>query len=140
MRPIPMSRIWAAVAVVGLSALYLVLSTLLSSGFAYVPVCDLRDGSAVGRIKMHGQVKAGSTQYDPGLLTLFFVMSDKQGEMIDVQFKGIKPNAFRDDAQVMIEGYYDASQDLVMAESLFAKCPSRYDDAQVAVQGAAVGL
>lgn len=129
MKAIPQRRVWMAAGVVSASALYLIITTLTSSGFAELPVRDVRSQSTLGRIKMNGAVVPGSAVYDARELTLRFTMADEQGDEIDVLFRGVKPNAFRDDAQVMIEGFYDAQADLVEAESLLAKCPSRYEEA-----------
>ncbi len=128
MKPVPQRRVWIAAGVVSASALYLVISTLSSSGFAELPVSAVRGQPSVGHVKMSGQVVPDSAVYDARALSLQFTMSDEQGETITVLFRGVKPNAFRDHAQVMIEGRYDPDRDLVEADSLLAKCPSRYQE------------
>ena len=48
-----------------------------------------------------------------------------------VSYKGVIPDAFMDDASVIVEGTYDIEHKQFMATKLMAKCPSRYDGMDV---------
>lgn len=121
-------RLWLAGGLVAASALYLVISSLNAAGMAELPIRAVREQGMVSRVKLNGVVEPASTRYDETRMELRFTMADEQGERIEVLFAGIKPNAFRDGGQVMIEGYYDAGHDLLRAETLMAKCPSKYEN------------
>ena len=47
---------------------------------------------------------------------------------IKVEYKGIVPDAFQEDVEVIVEGTYDEVNKKFVANSLLAKCPSRYED------------
>jgi len=127
MKPVSQAKFWIAGLLVAFSALYLVVSSLRGAGMSEVPISEVRGQSVAGRVKMSGRVLADSTTYDATHMRLQFIMTDDSGSSIGIVFQGIKPNAFRDGGQVMIEGYYDAKRGVVNAETLMAKCPSKYD-------------
>jgi len=127
MKPISPLRLWIAGGLVVASAFYLVVSSLSAAGMSELPIRTVREQGLVNRVKLNGVVEPASTRYDETRMELRFTMADEQGEHIEVLFAGIKPNAFRDGGQVMIEGYYDAGKDVLRAETLMAKCPSKYE-------------
>jgi cytochrome c-type biogenesis protein CcmE len=128
MTPISPLRMWIAGGLVVASALYLVVSSLSAAGMSELPIRAVREQGMVSRVKLNGVVEPASTRYDEQRMELRFTMTDEQGERLEVLFAGIKPNAFRDGGQVMVEGYYDAGSDLLRAETLMAKCPSKYEN------------
>ena len=46
---------------------------------------------------------------------------------IKVEYKGIVPDAFQEEVEVIVEGTYDEVNKKFVANSLLAKCPSRYE-------------
>ena len=74
---------------------------------------------------MGGLVKSGSINITPhNQLECSFSL--QQGEHnVDVFFSGIRPDMFKDEAEVIIEGnYYDGK---FSADQLQTKCASRYE-------------
>ena len=77
------------------------------------------------RVKMGGLVKTGSINISPNN-QLECIFSLQQGEHnVDVLFSGIRPDMFKDEAEVIIEGKYIAGK--FSADQLQTKCASRYE-------------
>ena len=83
-------------------------------------------------MKVHGWVEAGSI--DEKIVdqetTRTFVLEHK-GKRILVRNKGPKPDSFRDKSEVVAEGKIveENGQPVLIADSLMAKCPSKYEGA-----------
>ena len=119
-----------AVGVVVLGA----LAYLLTSGFAGYSLHDAEVSEIVNNpakfqgkgIKVSGTVMSGSVS--KAQLDLVFDMKDKNNDnFIKVEYKGIVPDAFQEDVEVIVEGTYDEVNKKFVANSLLAKCPSRYE-------------
>jgi len=77
------------------------------------------------RIRMAGNVKPGSIEKgDSQLFTRFKIAQDSQ--YVTVEYKGITPDMFKDEAEVIVEGTYTESG-VFRADNLMAKCASRYE-------------
>ena len=46
---------------------------------------------------------------------------------VNVYYKGVKPDSFKADVQVILEGKYNKAENLFKATTLLVKCPSRYE-------------
>jgi cytochrome c-type biogenesis protein CcmE len=123
-------------------AFMLVVATQKSDGgFAYyVTVKEYTEkGQPKGRFRVNGKVAPGTIQRLPGGRQVTFTITDKDGSgALPVDFAGIIPDTFVDDADVVVEG--DRRPDGVFAATtLLAKCPSKYEAAdgrQQVAQGA----
>lgn len=110
----------------------LVYTALKQSSVYYMTVPELKSKgeSVVGQgIRASGQVKDGSINYDSAKLVLNFDVFEKDNpsEIIHVSYNGIKPDSFKADVQVILEGKYDPKANLMKATTLLVKCPSRYE-------------
>ena len=77
------------------------------------------------RIRLGGLVKPGSINISPDN-QLECNFSLQQGEHnVDVLFSGIRPDMFKDEAEVFIEGNYIRGK--FSADQLQTKCASRYE-------------
>lgn len=123
------------VALVLLSAVgYLVYSGLQTNVY-YQTVGELRgsDTAAAGRpVRVAGLVDEGSIVRQEGGSVLRFSMSDDSGS-IPVVYKGAVPDIFQPGIEVVIEGKYAPGGEFT-ADTLLAKCPSKFDTAQAEPQ------
>jgi len=113
------------VAVVG----YLILTGVKQTGMQYMTVTELarldRAPKAEG-FRLDGTVAPGSVVYDQRTPRLQFKMTDGK-ENIAVIYEGLKPDAFADGREVVVEGAYRHSDRALHASKLVTKCPSKYE-------------
>ncbi len=114
------------------------LAYLLGSGFASYSLHDAEVSEIISNpskyqdkgIKVSGIVIEGSILKSQ--LDLAFNMKDRNNDdFIKVEYKGITPDAFQENVEVIVEGVYDEENKKLIASSLLAKCPSRYDGMDV---------
>ncbi len=85
-------------------------------------------------VRINGKVVAGSvtddTKQKGGVPTVRFVLGDSAGVTIPVVYTGTEiPDAFGDDADVVVEGEV-SSQGEMEARKLLVKCPAKYEAAE----------
>lgn len=118
----------AAAAAVG----YLIYTATIGTSYYYFTVGELvaKGPAAYGeQVKVSGKVAPGSPQYaDGGLLTF---TAQGQGKTIKVVHDGVVPDIFKDDVEVVVTGQY-GSDNVLVADELLAKCPSKFESAPVA--------
>jgi cytochrome c-type biogenesis protein CcmE len=134
---------------------YLIASSFQSSTQYFLTVDELKaKGAAVsGReIRISGAVIGDTIQYDSNTLTLRFIIAntpgdqkeiDKQGGLaqvlhvavtdpkasrLQVEYKGVKPDLLRNEAQAIMTGKM-GEDGVFHAEELLLKCPTKYEDA-----------
>ncbi len=76
-------------------------------------------------VKVTGTVKKGSVVKDMDKVE--FIITEGNEE-IRVLYKGILPDAFSEDNEVIAEGKFDRNNMVVRAHTLMTKCPSRYEN------------
>jgi cytochrome c-type biogenesis protein CcmE len=97
----------------------------------YLNVDELlaRGASAYGEnVRVSGWVLPDSVEKDPATNTLRFVVADRNtttGSSMPVVYTGVVPDAFKADANVVLEGKL-ATNGAFEANNLLVKCPSRY--------------
>lgn len=125
----------AGFTVIVLCLLYLVVSGFQKTAMYYFTVTELeaREAEFVGkRIKLAGKVVPGSIQKQPGRRIEFQIWEPLKGaenafsEKRTVRYKGIVPDTFRDESDVVLEGK-PGENGVFHAETLLAKCPSKYE-------------
>ena len=129
-------KIGIAATVIVLAILYLGFTGFQKSMVYYLTVDELKArGSEVygDGIRVSGYVEAGTIESDPKRMHHEFVISEN-GETLKVQYDGITPDTFKEGAQVVVEGRYDPSGTF-KAETLLAKCPSKYESAEAEGNG-----
>jgi cytochrome c-type biogenesis protein CcmE len=120
-------KIFAAVVVFVLAGAYLAYSGARSSMAYYLTVGELLDRAGAMRqadIRLSGTVSAGTIAHDPVAGTLAFRVTDG-ARALDVRYRGVVPDAFKDGAEVVVEGRFDGRT--FTASRLFAKCPSKFE-------------
>lgn len=103
------------------TATHLTLSSLLRE----VDRGDLRGE----RLQVGGStVLPGSIEWDEYHSRPEFTITDGQ-RTLRVRYTGnaVLPDTFRDEAQVVLEGEYNADSEIFEAQVIFAKCPSKYE-------------
>lgn len=133
-RPQPLMR-RKRVLIPGLAVLlamgYLGYVAFSGAAMYYLSVDELlaRGASAYGEnVRVSGHVMPGSLEKDPATNTLRFVIADKNsssGSSLPVVYSGVVPDAFKDDANVVLEGRL-APGGTFEADNLLVKCPSKY--------------
>lgn len=133
------NRIWicGGIAVVGL--VFGMVASTQAMQMEFVEVADLQEKPANyegRRIKVAGTVAAKTTTISldqAGRTELRFIVQGEKGGQVWVYHRGPKPDAFQDGGMVILEGYYDprarGGAGELNADSLLAKCPSRYEEA-----------
>jgi cytochrome c-type biogenesis protein CcmE len=108
---------------------YLILSGVKQTGLHYMTVTELATtpvAPAAGGFRLDGKVAAGSVVYDQKAPRLTFRMTDGK-QAIGVQYDGLKPDAFADGRDVVVEGTFRHSDRTLIASKLVTKCPSKYE-------------
>lgn len=108
---------------------WLILSSAKNYGMQYMTVTELarldRAPKSEG-FRLDGTVAPGSIVYDQKTPQLRFKMTDGK-ENIAVVYDGLKPDAFADGREVVVEGAYRHEDRALHASKLVTKCPSKYE-------------
>src|SRR3990170_2761210 len=120
---------------------FFVLALVVALGIAYLIVIGIQNasmyhlsvGELMGRgaqaydeeLRVGGKVVAGSVQQDPATQTMRFMVADDKGNSLPVVYRGVVPDAFKPDADVVLQGSL-APSGTFEATELLAKCPSKY--------------
>lgn len=118
------------VIILGLLAILLYSATRGGDNLSYFKtVTELKnDTSLIGKsVRVGGEVVPNSIKKSGTKVT--FTITDTKNE-INVVFTGAVPATFADDVQVIAEGKYSKAN-LVEADSLVTKCPSKYENEKI---------
>lgn len=107
----------AALMVLGLSksqTYYVTLEELLSQP----------DAQGDRQLRVNGRLIGSSVSFDPEKVLLTFQL--REGDRtLSVVHNGVRPGAFEDDAEVLVEGRYQDG--VFVADNVLTKCPSKYE-------------
>lgn len=118
---------WIWVALSGAAVVYLVVTSIRGTELPYVNAADL-PASGHRAVRVAGKVAVGGIESEgPGDVSIAFLLIDERGDTVRVEYSGVRPDAFREGAQAVAEGTYDAPKSVFHAELLQAKCPSKYE-------------
>ena len=121
-------KIVVAASVVIAAVTFLVVTAMGNTAVYYLTVGELkaRGSSVYGQpVRVAGHVLPGSIQRDPTSLLVEFQAYDQSGA-IPVVYKGVLPDIFADDVEVVVEGRF-AENGVFTAGTLLAKCPSKFE-------------
>ena len=106
---------------------YLVYGGVRDTMVYYLTVTELKERVPEvyrDRVRVSGTVVPGTIQKEiDGKLS--FKLTDGE-EVIDIRYKGIIPDIFRDEVEAVVEGKY-SSNNIFKADILLAKCPTKYE-------------
>jgi cytochrome c-type biogenesis protein CcmE len=104
---------------------WLIFSNIQGASAQYLSVEELlAQGPSDRMVRVSGLVLGETIDWDPQQLVLRFQMADEGGS-IPVVYEGVRPDMFRDGAQVVVEGK-QSSSGAFQANTLLLKCPSKY--------------
>jgi len=109
------------------AVLYLIVTGMTGSASYYLTVAEAADAGTAGRtelVRVKGKVREGSSEWDPRALRLSFALADGQ-QQIPVFYHGVMPDLFAEGREIIVEG--QLSPRGLVAESLLASCPSKYE-------------
>lgn len=121
------------IGIVGVMAFLLVVGITSSGGFVYYLTVSeyLQDGTRDGgNFRINGKVQPGSIERLAGGSRVRFVMVEGSASL-PVDYEGIVPDTFVDDADVVVHGAMQTNGTF-QADTLLAKCPSKYEAAAAA--------
>ena len=122
------TKMAAGLGIIVASLVYLVVTGFQNTSVYYLTVSEFhtrQTGVAGKRVKVAGKVVAGSIQQDKGTMQVRF-RAEEGGQVLPVVYRGIVPDTFKDGAEVVVEGKRQADG-VFRAETLLAKCPSKYE-------------
>ena len=115
---------------VGFLAFQMIQATI-TTGAYYMTVAEVQSKAAdlAGqRIRVNGNVVAGSEDWNAQEITLKFSIADESGAgQLPIVFYGPRPDNFSRAASAIIEGKLQPDGSF-LAETLLLKCPSRYEE------------
>jgi cytochrome c-type biogenesis protein CcmE len=111
---------------------FLIIKGISDTGVYYRTVAEvLNDPSLPDKrgVRISGEVVKDTITYDQSTLLLVFQVRDNEEpeKIMKVIYKGIKPDAFKEDIEVILEGRYEEADRTFHAATLLAKCPSKYE-------------
>lgn len=110
---------------------YLISTSISQTSMYFVTVAELTDQGLsryTSELKVKGNVVKGSIVRDPNdYLKVDFAIADKEskGNNLKVHFKGVTPDMFQDDGEVVVEGVI--KNGVFHANTLLTSCPSKYE-------------
>ena len=116
-----------AIGVIALAIAYLVYGGVRDAMVYYLTVKELKEripSVYEQKVRVSGNVVPGSIRKSLDG-NLEFKIADG-GDTIDVIYKGIVPDIFKDGVQAVVEGNY-TSENIFKADLLLAKCPTKYE-------------
>ncbi len=79
-------------------------------------------------IRIGGFVSPGTIHRVGGQSRVEFVIFEKSSDRtLPVTYQGIIPDTFKENAEVVVEGFYHPQKTVFRATTLLAKCPSKYE-------------
>ncbi len=117
--------------VVAIALGYLGFTAFQGASMYYLTVDELlaRNDAAYGeKVRLMGKVEEGSVVTNSEANTLRFAVTSEDGASLPVVYSGIVPDAFKQGADVVVEGSL-APAGTFEADSLLVKCPSKYEAA-----------
>ena len=143
------AKVIVGFAVIGICLVYLVISGFQKTALYYFTVDELeaREHEFVGkRIKLAGRVVPGSIQLDVQTLAVEFRIWEPADDVPmtpeqqrTIYYKGIVPDTFKDCAEVVVLGGFSGARRFT-AQTITAKCPSKYEEGKSGDTGCGEGL
>lgn len=86
------------------------------------------------KLQLHGFVVPGSIYRTRQTLEWRFKVQSN-GRAVDATYKGVVPDTFKADSEVVLKGVLSPEGFTVAANGVMAKCPSKYEPQSAAVTG-----
>ncbi len=83
-------------------------------------------------VQVAGGLKPDSSSYDHERQALIFTLQEAEtGEILKVRYDGVKPGNFEEAISIVAIGRFDEKEDILIAEKLLVKCPSKYQGVEM---------
>jgi len=116
-----------AIAIIGLALSYLVYGGVKEAKVYYLTVEELKErvpSVYKEKVRVSGKVVPGTIKKEIDGSLEFQITNGSQ--TIDVRYKGIIPDIFKDGVEAVVEGLYTPAN-VFKANVLLAKCPTKYE-------------
>lgn len=101
--------------------------------YMYVEKVAAAPADYAGRtIKVHGVVVEGSIRQKPNQPDYRFVV-EHGGARLSVHYTNLVPDTFQEGGEVVLTGRLDPESNVFESDEMSAKCPSKYNAAETAV-------
>jgi cytochrome c-type biogenesis protein CcmE len=77
-------------------------------------------------LKVSGKIVGESVKWDAESMLLTFELKGESGNRISFKYEGVKPDAFNDDWEAIVDGRLQPDG-IFKATDLLVKCPSKYE-------------
>lgn len=128
---IPHAKFIFAGALIVAAISYLMFSGINDSMVYYYSVGELQAQSsrlAGEGVRISGHVQPGTIERAENGTRVAFVVFERETDLtLPVVYEGLIPDTFKDEAEVVVEGIYDPNAPVFQANTLLAKCPSKYE-------------
>jgi cytochrome c-type biogenesis protein CcmE len=115
--------------IIAVTAGYLIYGAASGSAAFYLTVQELKEqGPSTRDVRVSGLVVGDSIVWEARDLRLEFEITDDTGRL-PALYNGPRPDMFRDDAEVVLEGRY-GEDGIFEARTMLLKCPSKYEEAK----------
>ncbi|MCB1058216.1 MAG: cytochrome c maturation protein CcmE [Acidobacteria bacterium] len=106
--------------------------TLASFKDTLTPYVSYQQAKELNRtVQVAGGLEEGSYNYDDQRESLNFTLAEAEtGQTLRVRYHGVKPGNFEDAVSIVAIGRYNSTDDVLDAEKLLVKCPSKYQGAE----------
>ncbi len=101
--------------------------SLKTSLTPYVSFAEAK--SSPQTVQVMGKLEKSATRYDTTAGLLYFTLTDKNGDLLEISYKGVRPGNFDQASQIVAIGDY--KDKVFQADQLLVKCPSKYQGEEV---------
>jgi len=101
--------------------------SLKTSLTPYVSFAEAK--SSPQTVQVMGELEKSATRYDTTAGLLYFTLKNKEGELLEISYKGVRPGNFDQATQIVAIGDY--KDKIFQADQLLVKCPSKYQGEEV---------
>ncbi len=77
-------------------------------------------------VRINGVLVSGSIRQKPGTDQFRFKLK-KQGQILEVAYAGILPDAMQPDRELVVQGKLQTGHKLFVASEILTKCPSKHE-------------
>ncbi len=123
-------KVIVAIIIVVLTLSYLVYAGVKETMIYYLTISEMIERVPAvydNKIRVSGNVVPGSIKKElDGRLE--FVITDGEHN-VEVKYKGVIPDVFRDEVEAIVEGTY-TPENVFHADLLLAKCPTKYESTE----------
>lgn len=107
---------------------YLMITGISQTTVYYYKLSELmaQPSMSAEGVRVSGRVLPGTIRKDPGTMSVDFTMVENDSR-VAVHYAGIIPDTFKDESEVVVEGKLSPDRTAFQANTLLAKCPSKYE-------------